>query len=127
MQAEKVESASLLNICSHFQFFFFHRFFRQKTILLYCYHALVIFVSGVNVSTLCICYQVLKEVSLGIGSTLCGVSSSSMGSKEIHYVMRQLGPAMCRNSDLLKSLAQNNLKISLQNGKGKSYSSNKFQ
>lgn len=64
--------------------------------------------------------QVLKEVALGLGSSLCGVSSSSMGSKEIHYVMRQLGPAMCRNPDLVKRLTQSCIGISLQNGKGES-------
>ena len=62
--------------------------------------------------------QVLKEVTAGVGSNLCGVSSSSMGSKEINYVMRQLGPAICRNPHLLKATAQKQLKISLQNGKG---------
>ena len=66
--------------------------------------------------------QVLKEVTAGVGSNLCGVSSSSMGSKEINYVMRQLGPAICRNPHLLKATAQKQLKISLQNGKGKGLS-----
>lgn len=61
----------------------------------------------------------LKEVAAGIGSNLCGVSSTSMGSKEINYVMRQLGPAICRDPQLLKKVAQKQLRISLQNGKGK--------
>ena len=61
----------------------------------------------------------LKDAaSKGVASALCGVSHNTVGSKEVHYVMRQLGPAMCRNSELFKSLALSHMKISLPHGKG---------
>lgn len=63
--------------------------------------------------------QVVREVAAGVGSNFCGVSASATGCREINYVMRQLGPAMCRNPRLLRSTAEDLLKITLQNGKGK--------
>lgn len=61
--------------------------------------------------------KVIREYAAGIGSNFCGVSSSSMGCKEMNYVLRQLGPAMCRDANLFKSAATDLLKITLRNGK----------
>jgi len=42
---------------------------------------------------------------------MCGVAPGSNGSKEMHYVLRVLSPAACRNPDVLTRIGQNLLRI----------------
>lgn len=36
-----------------------------------------------------------------------------IGSKELHYVLRVLGPAACRNPELFSAVAKSTLRIAL--------------
>ncbi len=49
----------------------------------------------------------------GVGSTMCGVTSGSMGARELHYVLRVLGPTACRDEQLFLDSAKSLLKIAL--------------
>lgn len=62
--------------------------------------------------------KVVRDAAAGIGSHFYGVSSNAMGSREVHYVLRQLGPAMCRSAELSKTVMERLMQISLSNGKG---------
>ena len=44
---------------------------------------------------------------------MSGVAHSSMGSKEMNYVLRVLGPAACRCPDMFKDVITQCLRISL--------------
>ncbi|XP_069142505.1 E3 ubiquitin-protein ligase HUWE1-like isoform X2 [Argopecten irradians] len=57
--------------------------------------------------------KAIKKATSGSGSSLSGVQQGSMGSKELHYVLRVLGPAACRNPGMFKEVARNTLRIAL--------------
>ncbi|XP_060587198.1 E3 ubiquitin-protein ligase HUWE1-like isoform X3 [Ruditapes philippinarum] len=57
--------------------------------------------------------KVIKSTCSGAGSSLSGVSQRSVGAKEMHYVLRVLGPAACRNPALFSELARQCMRIAL--------------
>ncbi|XP_033745348.1 E3 ubiquitin-protein ligase HUWE1-like isoform X3 [Pecten maximus] len=57
--------------------------------------------------------KAIKKATSGSGSSLSGVQQGSMGSKELHYVLRVLGPAACRNPGMFTEVARNTLRIAL--------------
>ena len=61
--------------------------------------------------------QILETVicvnSHGVGNTSSGVGHSSVGTRELHYVLRTLGPAACRSPSLFKEAAMKLLRIQL--------------
>ena len=61
--------------------------------------------------------QILETVicakSLGVGSIISGVGKNSVGTKELHYVLRTLGPAACRCPSLFKEAVKRLLRIQL--------------
>ncbi|KAL8595169.1 hypothetical protein ACOMHN_013842 [Nucella lapillus] len=57
--------------------------------------------------------KVMRSACAGIGSSASGVGNGSVGSKEMHYVLRVLGPAACRCPKFFSSVAQDSLQISL--------------
>ena len=67
-----------------------------------------------DISTL---QQILETVicanSHGVGNIVSGVGQSSVGTKELHYVLRTLGPAACRSPALFKEAAKKLIRIQL--------------
>ena len=63
----------------------------------------------------------MRNVCAGIGSCQSGVSQGGVGAKEMHYVLRVLGPAACRDPDLFMQVARHTLQINLPqaNSRGK--------
>ena len=59
------------------------------------------------------CFQVMRNACAGIGSSASGVGNGSVGSKEMHYVLRVLGPAACRCPSFFSNVAKNSLQIAL--------------
>lgn len=61
--------------------------------------------------------QILETVicaqSHGVGNIISGVGQNSVGTKELHYVLRTLGPAACRCPSLFKEAAKRYLRIQL--------------
>ena len=61
--------------------------------------------------------QILETVicakSHGVGNIVSGVGQNSVGTKELHYVLRTLGPAACRCPSLFKEAAKKLLRIQL--------------
>ena len=61
--------------------------------------------------------QILETVicanSHGVGNIISGVGQNSVGTKELHYVLRTLGPAACRCPSLFKEAAKKLLRIQL--------------
>ncbi|XP_064606987.1 E3 ubiquitin-protein ligase HUWE1-like isoform X3 [Liolophura sinensis] len=58
-------------------------------------------------------WKVMKTATSGPGSSVTGVTQGSPGSQELHYVLRVLGPAACRNSELFCDVANDTLRISM--------------
>nr|DBA13759.1 TPA: hypothetical protein GDO54_017098 [Pyxicephalus adspersus] len=56
---------------------------------------------------------VRSAATSGAGSTTSGVVSGSLGSREINYILRVLGPAACRNPDIFTEVANNCIRIAL--------------
>lgn len=54
----------------------------------------------------------------GAGSTTSGVVSGSLGSREINYILRVLGPAACRNPDVFTETANSCVRIALPAPRG---------
>lgn len=54
----------------------------------------------------------------GAGSTTSGVVSGSLGSREINYILRVLGPAACRNPECFIETASNCIRIALPAARG---------
>uniref|UniRef100_A0A4X2LXC8 HECT, UBA and WWE domain containing E3 ubiquitin protein ligase 1 n=1 Tax=Vombatus ursinus TaxID=29139 RepID=A0A4X2LXC8_VOMUR len=54
----------------------------------------------------------------GAGSTTSGVVSGSLGSREINYILRVLGPAACRNPDIFTEVANGCIRIALPAPRG---------
>lgn len=55
--------------------------------------------------------KIIRSSTLGTGSSACGVAMNSNGSRELHYVMRVLSPAICRDKDIFMSVANKVLRI----------------
>ena len=56
---------------------------------------------------------VRSSATSNVSSGHTGVSPSSPGAKEINYILRVLGPAACRNSELFKEVATNSLRLAI--------------
>lgn len=64
-------------------------------------------------------YQVVRSAATsGAGSTTSGVVSGSLGSREINYILRVLGPAACRNPDIFTEVANCCIRIALPAPRG---------
>ncbi|XP_051864981.1 E3 ubiquitin-protein ligase HUWE1 isoform X5 [Pristis pectinata] len=61
---------------------------------------------------------VRSAATSGAGSTTSGVVSGSLGSREINYILRVLGPAACRNPDIFTEVAKNCIRIALPAPRG---------
>ncbi|RXM33250.1 E3 ubiquitin-protein ligase HUWE1, partial [Acipenser ruthenus] len=61
---------------------------------------------------------VRSAVTSGAGSTTSGVVSGSLGSREINYILRVLGPAACRDPDCFTEAATNCIRIALPAPRG---------
>ncbi|KAK7916204.1 hypothetical protein WMY93_011965 [Mugilogobius chulae] len=61
---------------------------------------------------------VRSAVTSGAGSTTSGVVSGSLGSREINYILRVLGPAACRNPECFIETASNCVRIALPAPRG---------
>lgn len=61
--------------------------------------------------------QILETVicaqSHGVGNVISGVGQNSVGTKELHYVLRTLGPAACRCPGLFKEAVKKLLRVQL--------------
>lgn len=57
-------------------------------------------------------------MSSGAGSTTSGVVSGSLGSREINYILRVLGPAACRNPECFVETASSCVRIALPAPRG---------
>ena len=55
----------------------------------------------------------MRSACQGSGSSSAGVATGSVGSKEMHYVLRVLGPAACRCPELFMDVARESLQIAL--------------
>jgi len=56
---------------------------------------------------------VVRSATSGSGSSVCGVAPGSYGSKELHYILRTLTPAACRNHLVFTEVAKSILRINL--------------
>ncbi|KTG02776.1 hypothetical protein cypCar_00008412, partial [Cyprinus carpio] len=61
---------------------------------------------------------VRSAVTSGAGSTTSGVVSGSLGSREINYILRVLGPAACRNPECFMETAKSCIRIALPAPRG---------
>nr|XP_057941106.1 E3 ubiquitin-protein ligase HUWE1 isoform X7 [Doryrhamphus excisus] len=61
---------------------------------------------------------VRSAVTSGAGSTTSGVVSGSLGSREINYILRVLGPAACRNPECFAETASSCVRIALPAPRG---------
>ncbi|KAM9344280.1 E3 ubiquitin-protein ligase HUWE1 isoform 5-T6 [Pholidichthys leucotaenia] len=61
---------------------------------------------------------VRSAVTSGAGSTTSGVVSGSLGSREINYILRVLGPAACRNPECFVETASSCIRIALPAPRG---------
>lgn len=57
--------------------------------------------------------QVVRSATTGTGSSICGVAPGSNGSKELHYILRSLCPAACRDPELFADVSKSILRINL--------------
>ncbi|BFZ10773.1 hypothetical protein BsWGS_13813 [Bradybaena similaris] len=57
--------------------------------------------------------KVMRNVCAGIGSCQSGVSQGGVGAREMHYILRVLGPAACRDPELFSQVARDTLQIAL--------------
>ncbi|XP_043357429.1 E3 ubiquitin-protein ligase HUWE1 isoform X1 [Dermochelys coriacea] len=61
---------------------------------------------------------VRSAATSGAGSTTSGVVSGSLGSREINYILRVLGPAACRNPEIFTEVANSCIRIALPAPRG---------
>uniref|UniRef100_A0A8C9VIV4 E3 ubiquitin-protein ligase HUWE1 n=1 Tax=Scleropages formosus TaxID=113540 RepID=A0A8C9VIV4_SCLFO len=61
---------------------------------------------------------VRSAVTSGAGSTTSGVVSGSLGSREINYILRVLGPAACRSPECFIETASSCMRIALPAPRG---------
>ena len=55
----------------------------------------------------------MRTACQGAGSSASGVMRGSIGSKEMHYILRYLSPAACRCPDLFAEVSKSLLRIAL--------------
>jgi hypothetical protein len=55
--------------------------------------------------------QVIRSSTSGTGSSACGVAPGSFGSKELHYVLRCLSPAVCRDTQTFLQVVTSVLRV----------------
>ena len=53
----------------------------------------------------------------GVPNMFCGVGQNSLGAKELHYLLRVLGPIACRNPELYNESTMKILRIVLPNSR----------
>ena len=53
----------------------------------------------------------------GVPNMFCGVGQNSLGAKELHYLLRALGPIACRNETLYQDSITKLLRITLPNSR----------
>lgn len=71
-----------------------------------------IVVGAFNEHAECVCcWQVIRSSTSGTGSSICGVAPGSFGSKELHYVLRCLSPAVCRDAQTFSQVVKSVLRI----------------
>lgn len=77
--------------------------------------------------TSCVCPQcgdsrpsqvVRSAATSGAGSTTSGVVSGSLGSREVNYILRVLGPAACRSPNVFTEVATGCIRIALPAPRG---------
>uniref|UniRef100_A0A670KLH3 E3 ubiquitin-protein ligase HUWE1 n=1 Tax=Podarcis muralis TaxID=64176 RepID=A0A670KLH3_PODMU len=61
---------------------------------------------------------VRSAATSGAGSTTSGVVSGSLGSREINYILRVLGPSACRNPEIFTEVANGCIRIALPAPRG---------
>ncbi|CAN0188024.1 unnamed protein product [Lampetra planeri] len=61
---------------------------------------------------------VRSAVTSGAGSTTSGVVSGSLGTREMHYILRVLGPAACRHPDIFVDVAKSCMRVALPAPRG---------
>ena len=61
----------------------------------------------------------IRSACQGVGSTICGVSQGSEGTKELHYILRVLTPAACRSPQLFTEIAKSSLAIDVSDKRRK--------
>ncbi|XP_066927721.1 E3 ubiquitin-protein ligase HUWE1-like isoform X2 [Clytia hemisphaerica] len=54
----------------------------------------------------------------GVPNMFCGVGQNSVGAKELHYLLRALGPIACRNADLYNESTRKVMRISTNSWRG---------
>ena len=63
--------------------------------------------------------QVVRSAATsGAGSTTSGVVSGSLGSREVNYILRVLGPAACRSPTVFTEVATGCIRIALPAPRG---------
>ena len=73
---------------------------------------LILTSSCIYAMKLCL-FQAIRSACQGSGSNTAGVAPNSVGTKEMHYVLRVLGPAACRCPDLFVEVVTSSLRIQL--------------
>lgn len=56
---------------------------------------------------------VRSSATTSVTSSVTGVNQSSHGAKEVNYILRVLGPAACRNTELFKDVATSSLHLAI--------------
>lgn len=58
------------------------------------------------------------SASSGVPNMFCGVGQNSVGAKELHYLLRALGPIACRNAELYNESTKRIMRISTNSWRG---------
>lgn len=61
---------------------------------------------------------VALAASNGVPNIFCGVGQNSVGAKELHYLLRALGPIACRNTELYNESAMKIMRITTNSWRG---------
>ena len=62
---------------------------------------------------------VVTACNNGIPNMFCGVGQNSLGARELHYLLRALGPIACRNTDLYIETTMKVAKLLLPSSRGR--------
>jgi len=54
----------------------------------------------------------------GVPNMFCGVGQNALGTKEVHYLLRALGPIACRNSELYTDSSKKIMRITANSWRG---------
>ena len=54
----------------------------------------------------------------GVPNMFCGVGQNALGTKEVHYLLRALGPIACRNSELYTDSSKKIMRITTNSWRG---------